>query len=164
MPPPTTTTRAVSVICSGARETGVHRGWPETGARPSSLSLDRAADAPGDHGEEHEQDGEEHEPGARDLGKRPQPHRQRNGGDQPEHRDGYDRVVPGSHPDVSEDGPPRPDGLRIVAPSEPDREGKIAPATESAETERHDGDDHAAQDHVPGPGPKGERTAGRHGV
>src|SRR5438874_779172 len=120
-----------SVAC----ETGWHRAWPVTGARRSALSLYRAADAPGDHEEEHEQDGEEHEPGARDLGKRPQPHRQRNGGDQPEHRDGYDRVVPGSHPDVSEDGPPRPDGLRIVEPSELHREGNIATATEGAEAE-----------------------------
>src|SRR5437016_14056720 len=90
MPPPMTTTRAVSLM---------------------SLSLDRAADPPGDRGEEHEQDAEEHEPGAWDFGKRPEPHRQPDGRHQPQHRDGHDRVVSGPHPDCTQHRPPSPHSL-----------------------------------------------------
>src|SRR5947199_1309380 len=43
----------------------------EVNGRGQPSSLDRAADPPGDRGEEHEQDAEGHEPGARDVGKRP---------------------------------------------------------------------------------------------
>src|SRR5947207_15135031 len=107
VPPPMMTTRAVSVM---------------------SLSPDRAADPPGDRGEEHEQDAEEHEPGAGDFGKRPEPHRQPDGRHQPQHRDGDDRVVPRSHPYVTEHGSARPDALRIIEAPDVARGGDAAAA------------------------------------
>src|SRR5437016_13648601 len=44
----------------------------EVNGRGQPSSLDRAADPPGDRGEEHEQAADELEPRARDLAKRPQ--------------------------------------------------------------------------------------------
>src|SRR3989442_928727 len=104
----------------------------EVNGRGQPSSLDRAADPPGDRGEEHEQDAEEHEPGARDLGKRPQKDGEPDGRDQPQQRDGHHRVVPGPHPDVAEHGPPSADGLRIVEPPELHRDAH------GREPERHE--------------------------
>src|SRR5881296_2428179 len=127
----------------------------EVNGRGQPSSLDRAADPPGDRGEEHEQDAEEHEPGARDLGKRPQKDGE---------PDGRDRVVPGPHPDVAEHGPPSADGLRIVEPPELHREGDVSAAPERAEAEGHDGDGDATQEDVRVPGADGAVPAGRQGV
>src|SRR3989454_1230705 len=136
----------------------------EVNGRGEPSSLDRAADPPGDRGEEHEQDAEEHEPGARDLGKRPQKDGEPDGRDQPQQRDGHHRVVPGPHPDVAEHGPPSADGLRIVEPPELHREGDVSAAPERAEAEGHDGDGDATQEDVRVPGADGAVPAGRQGV
>src|SRR2546428_386051 len=136
----------------------------EVNGRGQPSSLDRAADPPGDRGEEHEQDAEEHEPGARDLGKRPQKDGEPDGRDQPQQRDGHHRVVPGPHPDVAEHGPPSADGLRIVEPPELHREGDVSAAPERAEAEGHDGDGDATQEDVRVPGADGAVPAGRQGV